>query len=245
METTQEISLMDLWQVFKKHFGKIILLTALGAILAVTFMLAFVSGKYESRAQLIVVQQQETNINLSEIQTSVQLINTYRDILTADAVLNEVNTRMGGQYSLPGLRSAISVDQSPNSQAFNVKVTTEDPNEAQNLLTQLIEVFEETVMEVYGEENANITIISPPSFNPNKVAPSLPLYAIIGAFLGGSLSLVWVLVLEVSDTTVKDEDFMQGLGLINLGSISELSKKELKATRLGASRQVAKRRNDR
>lgn len=234
----EEISLWDLWKIFKKHVFKIVILTVLGAIVSTVFMMFFVTPKFESRAQLIVVNRQGTSqseINLGDIQSSVQLINTYGEIITGDSVLSQVNENMGSQYTLGQLKDAVSLQQSQNSQAFNITVTMEAPDEAQNVLNNVIIVFEDIVTEVYDSEDPNIFVLSPPSYNPNKVSPSLPLYVIIGAFLGGVLSLIIVFILEISDTTVKDEDFMASLGLVKLSQISDLSSKDLDRTRLKVS----------
>ena len=91
----EEISLLELWQMLKRHLGKIIGLTVLFAALSAAFMVFFVQPSYSSNAQLIVNQQnsnEQQTIQLNEIQTNVQLINTYSDIITADSVLNEYAT---------------------------------------------------------------------------------------------------------------------------------------------------------
>ena len=66
----QEISLLDLWNLFRKYFVRIAGMTIIGAALAVAFMLLFVDRKYESEAQLLVNQSsgQETVMQYSELQ---------------------------------------------------------------------------------------------------------------------------------------------------------------------------------
>lgn len=232
----EEISIADLWRLFLKHAFRIFSVVLLCVILAISFMIFFVKPKYESTAQLL-VNQQETNlkeapIQYSELQASSQLINTYRDIITGDSVLSQVSQEMNNDYSIGELQGAIAVEQSPNSQAFNITVQLDSPKGAQDVLYNVVSIFEETVRDVYGAKETNIFILSPASYNPNRVSPSLPIYAIIGTMIGLGLSVLLVLISEISDTTVKDDDFMTSLGLNNLGKVYELSAKDLKQSRM-------------
>ena len=74
----EEISLKDLFNIVKKHVFTILALTLIGAILSLVFMNFFVEPKYESDAQLLVNQKstEQQTININEIQSNIQLINT-------------------------------------------------------------------------------------------------------------------------------------------------------------------------
>lgn len=231
----QEVSLKDIYQIVKKHFFTMVIATILGVLASVLVMMFLVTPKYSSEAQLLVSQQQDGNqsqILTSEIQGNVLLINTYQDIIKGYSTLSRVNENLGTDYSIGMLENAIKVSQSTNSQAFNIAVTTESPEEAQSILSELIRVFEDTIRAVPAFNAASTLILSPPSYNPNKVSPSLTLYIMIGALLGLAVSALIVLIIELMDTTVKNEEFLTQLGIINLGRVYELSTKELKQTRL-------------
>ena len=47
------MSLLDLWNLFRKYFVRIAGMTIIGAALAVAFMLLFVDRKYESERAII------------------------------------------------------------------------------------------------------------------------------------------------------------------------------------------------
>lgn len=242
----EEISLKELYQIAKKHIFTLLSATLAGVLVSVLFMMFFVTPQYSSQAQLLVNQQQGTEtataIQYNEIQSNIQLINTYRDIITGHSVLSQVSENLGGSYTPGELRGAISVTQPQNSQAFYITATMETAEEAQAVVSQVVSTFESTVREVYGEEKTSIFVLSPASFNPNKVSPSLVMYALIGAVIGLALSVVAILVIELMDTTIKDNDFLAQQGLINLGQIYELSAKELKGSRLGSGQSKSRMR---
>ena len=231
----EEISLIELYQILKKHFFTIVTAILIGTVVSVMVMIFFVTPKYSSEAQLLVNQQGDANqstIQNNEIQANIQLINTYSDILTGHSVLKQVNENLNNMYSVSTLNNAVSVNQSQNSQAFNVSVVMETAEEAQMILNEIINVFETTVQEVYKNNVTSIYVLSPASYNSNRVSPSLTMYILIGAMLGLAFSLLIVLIIELMDTTVKDEEFITQQGIISLGRIYELSPKELKQTRL-------------
>lgn len=231
----EEISLKELYQIVKKHFFTIVIAIVLGIITSVLMMMFFITPKYNSEAQLLVNQQGEvtqTTIQTNEIQANIQLINTYSDIITGHSILTQVNNNLGSNYPISTLSDAINVGQSTNSQAFNLTVTMETPEEAQLVLNEIINVFEETVREVY--DVASILVLSPATYNPNRVSPKLIIFILIGAIIGLAFSFIIILVIELMDTTVKEDDYLAQLGLINLGHVYELSTKELKQTRLSS-----------
>jgi len=229
----EEISLKELYQIVKKHFLTILIAIVLGVIIAVLAMIFLVTPKYNSEAQLLVNQQPtQQNIQVSEIQTNIQMINTYRDIITGHSLLSSVNEKFGNRYTIGELSEAINVEQGQNSQAFKVTATFGTAEEAQIVLNELIAIFENTIDEIYGEVGARIFVLSPATYNPNRVSPKLIIFMLLGAIIGLAISVLIILIKELMDTTVKDDDFLIQLGIINLGHVYELSTKELKQTRL-------------
>ena len=229
----QEISLLDLWNLFRKYFVRIAGMTIIGAALAVAFTLLFVDRKYESEAQLLVNQSsgQETVMQYSELQSNVYLINTYTDIIQGDAVLTAVNESLGNHFTIGELRNAISVEQSQNSQAFYISATMESPTDAQNVVNSVITEFENTLLEFYGDDVTGIYVMSSASYNPNAVSPSIIMYALIGGMLGFIIMAGIALIKELMDTRVKSVDDLTNMGLIRLGEINELTNAQVKKNR--------------
>lgn len=229
----QEISLLDLWNLFRKYFVRIAGMTIIGAALAVAFMLLFVDRQYESEAQLLVNQSsnQETALQYNEIQSNVFLINTYTDIIQGDAVLTAVNESLGNHFTIGELRNAISVEQSQNSQAFYISATMESPTDAQNVVNSVITEFENTLLEFYGDDVSGIYVMSSASYNPNPVSPSIIMYGLIGGMLGFIIMVGIALIKELMDNRVKSVDDLTNMGLIRLAEINELTPKQVNDNR--------------
>ena len=229
----QEMSLLDLWKILRKYYARIIGMTVVGAVLAVVFMMLFVDRQYESEAQLLVNQSasQDTAIQFNEVQTNVNLVNTYKDIIFGNAVLEAVNNNLGRVFTVDELRGSITVEQSPNSQAFYIRAIMGSPTDAQNVVNNVITEFENTLREFYGEEVSSINLVSAASYNPNQVSPSLVLYALIGALLGFVIITGISLIQELMDTRVKSADDLTNMGMIRLAEINELTDAQVKKNR--------------
>src|SRR5699024_2369388 len=111
-------------------------------------------------------------------------VNTYKDIIRGNAVLEQVNANLGNVFTVSQLRGAISVEQSANSQAFYISAIMESPTDAQNVVNNVITVFEDTLLDVYGEDVSSIYVMSQASYNPMQVSPNVFRYALIGGMTG-------------------------------------------------------------
>lgn len=240
----EEISLLDLWKLFLKHFKTIFFTTLLGIIVSVVVTKVFITPQYKSKAELIVNQESNSSqtIQYNDLQTSINLINTYKDIIQSESLLTEVSQKMGGQVTAEQLSDSIDVQQSQNSQAFEVSATLPDPKLAQEVVDNVVTSFQETLKGIYGDKISNIYLLSSANYNPVAVSPRTILSALIGMVLGGALSLLVVIVQELSDTTVKNEDFLNGLGMIKLGEVYSISKEDRKKARKHGQKKANRRR---
>lgn len=229
----QEMSLLDLWKLLRKYFARIIGMTVVGATLAVVFMMLFVDRQYESEAQLLVNQSsgQDTAIQYNEVQTNVNLVNTYKDIIRGNAVLEAVNDNLSNVFTIGELRDSITVEQSPNSQAFYIRAVMGSPTDAQNVVNNVITEFENTLREFYGDEVSSIYLVSAATYNPIQVSPSIIIYALIGGILGFIIIAGISLVQELMDTRVKSAEDLTNMGMIRLAEINELTDAQVKKNR--------------
>ncbi|ARY92017.1 Wzz/FepE/Etk N-terminal domain-containing protein [Lacticaseibacillus styriensis] len=88
----KQIDLSQLWDVFKRSFAAMIILGILGMVGAYFGAKAFIAPKYESDTSLLVnrKQQEDPNMQLNAQQADIQIISTYKDIITRPVVLQQV-----------------------------------------------------------------------------------------------------------------------------------------------------------
>ncbi|WP_312500018.1 Wzz/FepE/Etk N-terminal domain-containing protein [Enterococcus sp.] len=229
MEET--ISLEELWSIFKKRFAMILVSTLLGIAVAggVTFFL--ITPMYSSAAELIVQAKAEENTNLqSDISGNVMLINTYKDMINGVLVIKEVQAQLAEEknysYSVAQLKDAISVQQSQNSQMFQIVATSDNPVVAADIANTTANVFKEKAGEVL--DVTKVTVTSEATIPSSPISPNDKLNLAIGLVIGLMVGVGLAFLLELLDKTVKDEEFVsETLALPVMGAITEMSRKEL------------------
>lgn len=224
----EEISLMELFGILKKRLGLILTFSFLALLLSFVFTFFVATPKYSSTTQLLVSQSTDSSqpIQQSDINTNLQLINTYKDIIKGPVVLDDVREELDLDLSHQELSNKVQVTTDTSSQVFTLEVTDVNPYEAAKIANAVAEIFQENIYDIMNVDN--VTIISEAIPNTNPVSPNKALNLAIGLLLGLMLGIGLAFVLEFLDNTVKDERFItEELGWTNLGSIVEMTAGEL------------------
>lgn len=161
------------------------------------------------------------------------MINTYKDMITGDLVMSTVKDRLESEYDLDKtvseLKGAIQVQQSQNSQMFSIVATDTKPVDAEHIANTTAKVFQENAKDVLDVDK--ISIISNAQASMTPVSPNNKLNLAIGLVLGMMVGVGLAFLLELLDRTVKDSRFVaENLGFTILGSVPQMTDKELKKT---------------
>ena len=225
----ETISLKEIAQIIKKHLAMIITLT-IGATLISGLVTHFmITPVYQARSQFLVNQNQsETTVELNEIRTNVELINTYSVIIKSERILNEVIDELNLTIGPGALSEKITVTNEGNSQVVSVSARDPEPRMAVDLANTTVEVFQEEIDNLMNVDNVNVLNAAVLSANPTPVSPNLTLNVAIAFVLGGMVGAGLAFLLEYLDTTVKtEEDVERYLELPVIGVISTVKDSDL------------------
>jgi len=223
MEET--ISLKELFQTLRKRILLIISVTLIAMIVSGVVSYFVLTPEYKSSTQILVNQAKEdqTIYNYNEVQTNVQLINTYSVIIKSAGILNNVKKELGLDISVSELNNKISVESTQNSQIMTVSVIDPDPVVALEIANKTAEVFEKEVKDLMQVDNVNILPLADDQENQSPVSPNPPLNMAIAAVIGLILGIGLAFLLDYLDNTVKNEqDIEKLLGLPVLGAITTI-----------------------
>lgn len=224
----EEISLVELFDILKKHFGLIVLTTLATTIISVIYTFFLVTPMYQSSTEILVTQSTGENsvVSQSDINTSISLINTYEDIIRNNVILDPVIDELGLDDSTGELREKITVQVNDSSQVFSVRVQDENPYKAAEIANTTAGIFQKAI---YGMMNVdNVTIISEASPNLNQASPNNLLNIVIGVLLGAMVGVGLVFLRELTDNTVKNGEYVeQATGWTNLGHVNRFAKEDL------------------
>lgn len=224
---TETINIEQLWQILKKNLLMILSLAVVFAIGSALITYFLITPKYQASTQILVNQkEQQGQIQVQEVQTNLQLINTYNEIIKTPAILDKVidNLKLEGESA--NLASKVNVTNQQQSQVINVTVTDVEQAEAVKIVNEISKVFQDEIENIMNVDNVSILTKAEKSENPTPVSPK-PLVNIAIAFiLGALLGLAIAFLREFLDKSVKnEEDVAQHIGLPVLGSIPAFKQK--------------------
>jgi len=231
MEET--ISLKEIFEILRKHLTTILISMFAGLALAGIVTFFVITPSYSSQAQLIVTLPQSETTNANDVNTNLQMINTYKDMIVSDLVINAVKDRLETENNVKmtasQISNAITINQSQNSQMFSIQATNENAVRAQQIANTTSLVFQENAKDVMNVDK--ISIISSAVASSSPVSPNNQLNLAIGLVLGIMVGIGLAFLLELLDRTVKDDKFVtDSLGFTVLGTVPQMTQKEVNAT---------------
>ncbi|WP_319470163.1 Wzz/FepE/Etk N-terminal domain-containing protein [uncultured Trichococcus sp.] len=223
----EEVSLRDLTALIKQRLGMIIGFGLIGLVLAAIYTFLIVTPQYESKTQLLVnrASDEANGLVLNDINSNVQMINTYKDIIEGPVILGSVIEWLELPYSVEMLADQVTISANEDSQVFSLAVTSSDPDEAAEIANEIALTFQSNVVEIMNIENVQIISSAVPDLEP--VSPHVVNNLLIGLGVGLLSGFGVAMLRYAMAKTIDDYQFItQTIGWPNLGTISELNKEE-------------------
>lgn len=223
MEET--ISIKDLFLTLRKRLSLIIVITALAVLVSGIVSYFLLTPIYQASTQLLVNQSknEEGIYNNNEVQTNLQLINTYNVIIKSSAILELVKEDLNLDMTAAELNEKISVASEQNSQVVNIIVEDENPKTAVDIANKTAEVFQKQIVEIMNVDNVTLLAKAEMAENPSPIKPQPLLNIAIALVVGLMAGVGLAFLLEYLDNTIKTEqDIEKQLGMPVLGVIGTI-----------------------
>lgn len=219
MEET--ISLKELLQTLRKRLLLILSITFVAVLVSGIVSFYFLTPIYQSSSQFLVNQAKDDQpvYNPGEIQTNLQLINTYNVIIKSPAILDIVKNTLDLDMTTEQLNSKITVGSQTDSQVVAITVQDANPKMAADIANTTVNVFQKEIKEIMNVDN--VSILAKAEVNSSPVKPNPYLNIAIATVVGLMAGVGLAFLLEYFDNTVKNEqDIERNLDLPVLGVIS-------------------------
>jgi capsular polysaccharide biosynthesis protein len=238
MEET--ISLKELLQTLRKRLALILAITLTAVIISGVVSFFFLTPIYQASTQLLVNKKSEDQVyyNSNELQTSMQLINTYKEIIKSPRILDIVATELNLDMDGKQLIGKVTVG-TDDSQVVNISVQDENPQQAVDIANTIASVFTKEVIDIFEVDNVSVLWTAELADAQAPVKPQPVLNIAIALVVGLMAGVGLAFLLEYLDNTVKNEqDIEKILELPILGVISVID--EAKMEEASARRQARK-----
>lgn len=183
-----------------------ILVIAFGAaIVSAIISFFFMTPIYQSSTQILVNQKKQEGaaIQFNEVQTNIQLTNTYKVIIKSPVILDQVKEKLGLNITVQELNNKIEVANEKDSQVVAVTAQDKDPKLARDIANTTAEVFKGEVAKIMSVDNVTVLSKAELSEELSPIKPR-PMLNVAIAFVVGLMAAVGLaFLLEYLDNTVK------------------------------------------
>ena len=211
----EELDLKELLTLFWNKKVKILLIVAIFAALGFIYTMGFVTPEYTSSTTLLLVNSNSTStttnaITTADINLNSKLVSTYSELVRSKKILGPVIENLGINISYDKLKNNVSVSSVKDTELIKITVTNEDATAAAKITNEIAKVFKEKVAEdIYKINNVVVVDEAVVNSTPSNIHHSKDV--IIFALIGVVVSIAYVLVANMLDTTIKTEEEIEKL----------------------------------
>lgn len=202
------ISFKRLMTTLGRHFILVIIWTVLLGLLGFGVSKFVIVPKYTATTEILVNQKRVKNADIYNTQQAdVQMINTYKDLITNQVILSQVRKQLsetgenGYRYKMTNseLKKSIKITNQQNSQVFSVNVTTGNPNMSAAVANAIAAVFTKKIKKIMSVNN--VTLVSR-AYAPSKPSfPNVTLVTVIAAIIGFIGSIIYLIMRAIMDSS--------------------------------------------
>ncbi|MDN4071757.1 YveK family protein [Fictibacillus terranigra] len=223
MEET--INLKEIYQTIRKRLLIIALITIAAVAISGIVSYFVLTPIYQSSTQILVNQERKKDVpDYNQVQTNVQMVNTYSVIIKSPAILSKVINNLNLNTTVEELTNKLTINSEQESQVFNVTVQDPDPAMAVKIANNIATTFKDEIPSIMKIDNVSILSKAELKENPSPVKPNpmmnMAIALVIGLMAGAGLAFL----LEYLDNTLKTEqDIENFLELPVLGAIPKMT----------------------
>ncbi len=222
----EELDLKELFELFMSKLFQIILIVIIMTGVGIVYTIAFTTPKYSASTSLVLTSASGNDttantITTTDVTLNSKLVSTYSEIVKSNDVIRQVISNLGINISEQELKRNVSVKEVEDAEMIKISVTNEDADVSAKIANEIAKVFCDTVADIYKINNLHILDQAEPNYTPANIHHSKDV--IIFAFIGAVIAVMYVLLANMLDTTIKtSEDIEKNFGLPVLVSIPQI-----------------------
>lgn len=208
----EELDLKELISIFWSKKAQIILIVAIFMVIGVIYTIGFVTPVYQSSTTLILAKSDSNEgatknsdtITTTEVTLNSKLVSTYSELVKSKNVIREVRTNLGINEEEEMMRKGVTVSSVKDTELIEITVTNKDATYSAKIANEIAKVFTEKVKEYYNISNVYVVDEAEVNSNPSNINHTKDIA--IFTFIGIVIAVMYVLVANMLDTTIKTQE---------------------------------------
>ncbi len=224
----EELDLKELFEIFWHKKEQIILIVLIFMVIGIIYTVGFTTPMYSSSSTLVLVGTESGNstenqttesITTTDITINSKLVATYSELVKSKNILGQVIANLGINIDEEALRKNIQVTAVEDTELIEITVSDENPTYAAKIVNEIANVFKEKIAgEIYKINNVYIVDQGEVASTPSNINHMKDI--VIFIFIGIVVAVMYVLIANMLDTTVKtQEDIEKSIKIPVLASI--------------------------
>lgn len=214
----EELDLKELFQIFWNKKVQIILIVAIFMVIGVIYTIGFVTPMYKSSTTLVLAKGEDSgnsqtvttdSITTTDLTLNSKLVSTYSELIKSKKIVRKVISNLKIDTNEDAIRNNISVESVKDTEIIKIIVSNEDPTYAAKIANEMAKVFTEEIVKIFKINNVSIIDEAEIEDVPANINHAKDI--IIFAAIGLVIAVMYVLIANMLDTTIKTAEEVEKL----------------------------------
>lgn len=216
-----KINLTKFINILKKEWKLLVIIPLVFVLVSLLLTIFIMKPVYEANTQVLVNQKEKNpELRAQEVQSNIQLVNTYTEIIKSPRILEQV-AQKEKEFSIQNINNMLTVETQANSQILNISFKDSQKKRSEIIANEIANTFSEEMPKIMNVDN--VSVLSKADNTANKISPKIIQNIVIALILGVLFTLAIILSKELLDKRIKEEeDVERELDIPVLGSIPKI-----------------------
>jgi capsular polysaccharide biosynthesis protein len=229
-----EKTILDYLVIIKKRLWLIAAFVLISCVTTFYVSENFVKPVYAASSQLLInnFTGAEGSNALNEVSTSLNLVESYKQIITSPAIMGKVVAEHPEfELNAAQLAEKLKIQSSDKSQVIGLTIEGDNYQTVAAMVNSISQTFVRSVPELMNMNNVKILNLADPVNQPEPVNSSPVMNIAISFLVSLMVAMGTIIFLESINGTLRSEKEAEAdLGLPVIGSIPLMRKKDLSGT---------------
>lgn len=221
---SSQITVIDIINIMFTFWWVIVLMAVLAGGATYTYTKLTSVPTYTSSGMLYIntqAEQKTNDVNTSAIQSVINLMPTYVEVLQSKQFLEAVSDDIDNKYSADEIKEKMKITTQEKTNIMKISVSSEDAHDSYLICDSIVNNAYDEIIRVF--EGGSVKLLDVPSETASPNSTNSFQRGVIGFVAGAVIAMLIVFLINLFDTRIKgSEELASRYSLPILGEVSNL-----------------------